>query len=247
MPRRRFVARTGDNDNDGWIDAEDPDCQAGVAEGGYHAFAQCNDGVDNDGDGLIDREDVGCSSALDDMERGVAYPHCRDGIDNDLDGWIDAADPDCVIQEHLRDNDGDGLGNCEERFFGTSRSGADTDADSVPDPIEIRFNTSAVNDDLLDDYDRDHTPNGAEVRLGTDPRFNDAGGRARNSYRYTVDEIGITRRASEIGGYGRVDCNDGIDNDLDGLADAEDPDCQSSAATNRVADHRAHLPRWHRQ
>lgn len=217
-----------DNDLDGWFDAEDPDCQAGVVEGGLHEFAQCNDGEDNDGDGLVDREDEGCSSALDDMERGVAYPHCRDGIDNDLDGWIDAADPDCIIQEHLRDNDGDGLGNCEERFFGTSRSGADTDADSVPDPIEIRFNTSAVNDDLLDDYDRDHTPNGSEVRLGTDPRFNDAGGRARNSYRYTVDEIGITRRASEIGGYTRVDCNDGIDNDYDGFADAEDPDCQSS-------------------
>ena len=217
-----------DNDADGWIDAEDPDCQAGNAEAGYHQWAQCNDGEDNDGDGLIDRDDDGCASAMDDMERGVAFPYCRDGIDNDLDGWTDAADPDCIVQEQLRDTDGDGLGNCEERFFGTSRSGADTDVDSLPDPVEIRFNTSAVNDDLLDDYDRDHTPNGSEVRLGTDPRFNDAGGRARNSYRYTVNELGITRRASEIGGYARTACNDGIDNDGDGLIDSEDLECQSS-------------------
>jgi hypothetical protein len=243
-----------DNDGDGWIDAEDPDCQSSrdemstceddldndgddltdaedpdCADGGPEGWVpECNDGRDNDGDGLIDRDDDGCSSASDQTERGSAHPYCRDGLDNDLDGWTDAADPDCITQEQLRDNDGDGLGNCEERFFGTSRSGADTDADGLPDPVEIRFDISAVNDDLLDDYDRDHTSNGDEVRLGTDPRFNDAGGRARNSYRYQVKELGIVRHAAEIGGTTRTACNDGLDNDGDGLADSLDPDCATA-------------------
>jgi hypothetical protein len=79
----------------------------------------------------------------------------------------------------------------------------------------------------LDDYDRDNSSNGDEVRLGTDPRFNDAAGRARNSYRYQVDELGLTRRATEIGGFSLTACNDGLDNDGDDRADADDPDCLS--------------------
>ena len=223
-----------DNDGDGLTDAADPNCLAGEPEI-EPTDAQCNDSVDNDGDGLIDAEDEGCSSASDQMEQGLAHPWCRDGEDNDLDGWTDAADPDCITQEHLRDTDGDMLGNCEERFFGTSRAGADTDADGLPDPVEIRFNISAVNDDLLDDYDRDHTSNGDEVRLGTDPRFNDAGGRARSSYRYQVDELGLTRRAAEIGGYTLAACNDGVDNDGDELVDAHDPECQSPLQQTELA------------
>lgn len=215
-----------DNDGDGIDDDEDPDCLDHRVEPGI-GDADCNDGLDNDGDGLIDSEDEGCASALDDTEEGTAHPWCRDGEDNDLDGWIDGADPDCITQDHLRDSDGDMLGNCEERFFGTSRAGADTDADGIPDPVEIRFNVSAVNDDLLDDYDRDNTGNGDEVRRGTDPRYNDAGGRARNSYRYMIDELGITRRATEIGGYTLTACNDGHDNDGDGMIDSLDEDCRS--------------------
>jgi hypothetical protein len=221
-----------DNDNDGWVDGADPDCQAGQAEtvpaAGDAPRPQCNDGEDNDNDGFIDQADEGCSHGLDDDEQGIAPAGCRDGVDNDLDGWVDGADPDCVAQEHLRDNDGDGLSDCEERFYGTNRQGADTDADGLPDAVEVRFDVSAVNNDLLDDYDRDHAPNGTEIRLGTDPRFNDAGGRARNSYRYAIQSLGVSRRATEIGGLTLHACNDGQDNDGDGLIDGDDGDCQSA-------------------
>jgi hypothetical protein len=57
------VAATCDNgsddDSDGWIDLEDPDCSSGGQELGLGAGG-CNDGEDNDGDGTVDREDSDC-------------------------------------------------------------------------------------------------------------------------------------------------------------------------------------------
>ena len=48
-----------DNDSDGKIDANDPECAFGNKyEDGRKE--QCSDGVDNDGDGKIDADDIGC-------------------------------------------------------------------------------------------------------------------------------------------------------------------------------------------
>jgi hypothetical protein len=80
-----------DNDDDGWIDDADPDCDGGEAlEAGFGTTA-CNDGLDNDGDSLTDADDPDCTDARNLSER----PECDDGVDNDGDGWIDDADPDC--------------------------------------------------------------------------------------------------------------------------------------------------------
>ncbi len=65
-----------DNDGDGLIDAEDPDCQCsgGSSEG---PLAQCSNCIDDDGDGGIDffnmngPSDSGCASGGDNDERGV--------------------------------------------------------------------------------------------------------------------------------------------------------------------------------
>lgn len=45
-----------DNDGDGLIDCQDPDCEANEA----CIDEVCNDGIDNDGDGLTDCEDSEC-------------------------------------------------------------------------------------------------------------------------------------------------------------------------------------------
>ena len=45
-----------DNDNDGFVDAEDPSCEA--------IDSECSDGEDNDNDGLIDIADPGCADRL---------------------------------------------------------------------------------------------------------------------------------------------------------------------------------------
>ena len=80
-----------DNDSDGWIDADDPDCTSGSSETGY-GTVECNDGTDNDSDGDIDADDVDCLDASDNYEDSY---DCADAIDNDGDGWIDLDDPAC--------------------------------------------------------------------------------------------------------------------------------------------------------
>ena len=60
-----------DDDADGYIDADDPDCDRnGTEEVGY-GDTQCNDGIDNNNDGSMDAEDSNCDDAFDDTERLV--------------------------------------------------------------------------------------------------------------------------------------------------------------------------------
>jgi len=121
-----------DDDDDGWTDADDPDCASGDEETGYGETA-CNDGEDNDADGLIDAEDDWCDDASGEYESDP----CDDGEDNDGDGWTDADDPDCATgDEELDfddswecndgvDNDGDGDTDAD-----------DDDCDSAMDELE---------------------------------------------------------------------------------------------------------------
>jgi len=103
-----------DNDCDGLVDLNDPDCQEPE---------KC-DGLDNDGDGEIDEDFPGlgdpCSVGLGECQRdgiivckatgsgttcsttpgrkkpeGPAGCDCADGLDNDCDGLIDLDDPNC--------------------------------------------------------------------------------------------------------------------------------------------------------
>ncbi len=141
-----------DDDNDGWTDAEDPDCASGTEETGL-GTTQCNDGIDNDGDGKKDSKDSLCDSATDDDES-----NCSDGLDNDHDGLTDAADPECVAGGNETasdapdcadglDNDGDGwtdaadpdcAAGARELGYGTAgcNDGVDNDADGLVDSID---------------------------------------------------------------------------------------------------------------
>ena len=100
-----------DNDCDGFIDCDDPDCagQSGCA------VEICDDGKDNDGDGLVDCNDPDCFAFCNPTEV------CDDGKDNDGDGLVDCNDPDCFefcnsaeICDDGKDNDGDGLVDCND-------------------------------------------------------------------------------------------------------------------------------------
>lgn len=72
-----------DDDQDGAIDCEDPDCDGACLE-------TCEDGRDNDGDGLTDCADSDCWYA-----RRCVETTCGDGVDDELDGLTDCQDPDC--------------------------------------------------------------------------------------------------------------------------------------------------------
>ena len=128
-----------DNDLDGLIDSDDPDCLK----------YECSDGIDNDRDGSIDSDDSNCSDSIYENGSGKSYidergilsyydsegkdikvgngtsrlvwigveTNCTDGIDNDGDRLIDSDDTEsCTNYSRYEgdcddgiDNDGDGL------------------------------------------------------------------------------------------------------------------------------------------
>jgi len=86
-----------DNDNDGKIDLDDPDCDKSEDdnESSPPTPLQCSDGIDNDADNLIDMLDPGCEALVDNNESNNYLPACSDGLDNDADQVIDMRDPGC--------------------------------------------------------------------------------------------------------------------------------------------------------
>ncbi len=84
-----------DDDNDGYIDCHDPDCE-------QDPFCQtpeeiCDNGLDDDDDDLIDCDDPDC-----DQFASCQFPDeiCDNGMDDDNDGYIDCDDQDCFEAPH---------------------------------------------------------------------------------------------------------------------------------------------------
>jgi hypothetical protein len=111
-----------DNDCDGLIDCDDPDCDADPACPSLIEWPNCFDGQDNDFDGLTDCADTtDCQGETEDSTCGIGEcaatgtktclsngtledtctpgnptPEvCTGGLDEDCDGLTDCADPDC--------------------------------------------------------------------------------------------------------------------------------------------------------
>lgn len=89
------------------------------------------------------------------------------------------------------DDDKDGLNACEERLLGTDDTLVDSDADGIPDPIELISGTNYLAIDSLKDPDFDGVLNRNEVRGHTDPRANDAQEQLDLAYRYEQFDEGI--------------------------------------------------------
>ncbi|MCA9513967.1 MAG: VWA domain-containing protein [Myxococcales bacterium] len=139
--------------------------------------------VDSDADGVCD--------CAEDASGACQGPGGRDCVDADEDGLCDCPDADADGFCDYADRDGDLLRDCEEIYRGTAQNGADSDADGVPDLLEVRLRTSAVEPDTARDLDFDQTPNGDEVLGGTDPLCGDAAFRSRTAIRYTLEERGL--------------------------------------------------------
>jgi hypothetical protein len=111
----------------------------------------------------------------------------KDGLCDCLDANLDGlCDP-----ENYTDLDGDGLVDCEERYTGTNRRGADSDGDGLLDFLEFRFGTNPEIDDTADDLDWDGVPNGEEVKTATDPHHTSQDGRSNLAYLYNVEESSV--------------------------------------------------------
>lgn len=153
--------------------------------------------VDSDGDGLSDVYElqIGTDPTLRDTDGDGFSDFLEDRLRNAGFDPLDPTDADCAISDeddyNRRDDDGDGLLNCEERFLGTNPRLIDSDADGIPDWLEVRAGTSPINDDTLEDLDRDGRSNWEEVRDHTDPTRADADDHAQIAYRYDLRRAGI--------------------------------------------------------
>ncbi len=130
-----------DNDHDGLVDCQDPDCRWTSGQCGEiiprlpfdpkaeNTAARCRDGIDNDLDGTFDCGDRNCQSIAElCCVTEFTNDRCSDGKDNDNNGFADCADYGClhgkfvtVCQETTdaackdgKDNDGDKLKDCED-------------------------------------------------------------------------------------------------------------------------------------
>ncbi|MBI2529862.1 MAG: PKD domain-containing protein [Candidatus Diapherotrites archaeon] len=132
-----------DDDGDGLIDADDPEC-----------VEICADGLDNDADGKID-EGCGeiCWDAIDNDADGKIdedcdsppKEKCSDSIDNDQDGLVDEGCP--FIFTECIDTDEDAICNEDEIMkFNTDPENADTDNDCVNDGQEIKYDLTDPTD-----------------------------------------------------------------------------------------------------
>jgi hypothetical protein len=144
--------------------------------------------VDTDGDGLTDEEELlaGTSPFVADTDGDgfsdlLEVRQTNAGLDPLFSG-----DADCSMETDRRDDDGDGLLNCEERYFGTNSRLIDSDGDGFPDDVEVRMGTNPAAPDTLNDTDFDGALNGVEVAGHTDPLHNDVADFSLIAYRYSL-------------------------------------------------------------
>jgi LPXTG-motif cell wall-anchored protein len=135
-------------------------------------------------------------------------PQCSDMVDNDNDGVIDAADPGCHSDGNANNPDSYNPNDNSEADSGTSGSGGET---SAPECSDNRDNDG---DGRIDEND---------PGCHTDGNANNA-----NSYNADDDdERDAAGNAGSSGGGGAAQCADGVDNDGDGVIDADDPGCHT--------------------
>ncbi len=149
--------------------------------------------ADSDGDGLDDEEErlVGSDPLLADTDDDGFHDFLEVRLAASGFDPLDPSDADCTLGIDRVDTDGDGLLDCEERFVGTSRNFVDSDADGVPDVIELRYGSNPVTDDMRSDLDFDSARNADELRGHSDPVVNDASQRSAIAYRYDIKNKGL--------------------------------------------------------
>ena len=254
-----------DNDGDGKIDLQDPDCLSKnddserrkdpkcKSPSGHTEFEECRNSIDDDRDGAIDATDPGCWKTpgvpssydpnLDNEGRDIVQ--CKDGIDNDHDGKIDMADPGCSSPQ---DNDEyDAKTQCSD--------GIDNDHDGKIDMADPGCSSPQDNDEYdakaqcCDGIDNDHDGRTDMADPGcSSPQDNDEyDAKTQCSDGIDNDRDGASDLADyscsnawdDDESYPKSQCQDGVDNDADGLTDLSDPGCSTSQDNDECDDAQA--------
>ena len=239
-----------DDDADGQVDCEDPDCANAI----ICQEEICNNGSDDNGDGLVDCEDPQCVVFC-------APPEdCTDGRDNDLDGHADCQDIDCTGTPVCTGS------SCVVHFdFGTLHRGAIVAADwsTAVTPNSFIASCGGAGPDFTAAFTLDAPSNvllhltqtgshsltlsteagpgtsclTGELACLTSPGVHMPGTWSFSQLpaaRYFVNIDATTEDATgmgrlEIQTVGPLDewCANGIDDNGDGLADCADPQCSA--------------------
>ena len=224
-----------DNDNNGFKDCEDQNCQAFVfcsqtEENKENTLAACQDGIDNDGDTLPDCDDSECS-AFTICNQTTPTPEtpaventvqlCSDNIDNDNNGTKDCDDANCKAfsmcapAEEGKENT---LAACMDKEDNDGDGKTDCDDEECKSfnvcngqDLSQTGEESTVAACYFDGIDND----GDTLIDCDDP----------NCKIYTFcQELEPTKENTQTA------CTDKIDNDDDGYVDCDDPDCAEVAA-----------------
>jgi len=207
--------------------------------------ATCTDGLDNDCDALSDSEDPDCMI--------IAETECFDGMDNDSDGLSDCADSDCEGSIDGACDTGDpgicsaGASTCsggaeecvpdsEPQTEGpagdtTCSDGLDNDCDALSDSADPDC-TVIAETECFDGLDNDSDG----LFDCADPDCERSEGGACNTGEPGICAVGtlictsgqqvcVQDLQAEPESNDSVNCDDGLDNDCDGLTDLEDPEC----------------------
>lgn len=147
--------------------------------------------VDSDGDGILDDTEfelgmnrLSLDSDGDGFSDALEYAERRNGFDPTL------PTPGCEDPDLRRDVDADGLAECEELILRTSTELFDTDADGLPDGLEVQVGSDPARPDALSDADLDGVRNGDEVRFHTSIAVPEANQRSKLAYRYRTESLG---------------------------------------------------------
>jgi len=202
------------------------------------AADNCNDGLDNDCDGLADAEDPDC------ILPPPAETECFDGIDDDGDGAIDCADSDCA---------GAANGECDTGIPGVCATGQTQCLEGTAQCVQTVLPSTEICDDTLDNdcdgladaEDPDCAPPVGETGCfdgidddgdgAIDCADSDCAGATDGECDTGIPGVCATGQTQCVEGSAQCVqtvlpsteiCDDTLDNNCDGLADADDPDCQ---------------------
>lgn len=149
--------------------------------------------IDSDADGLSDEleDKVGTDPGFQDTDEDGFSDLLEHRLSLSGSDPLDPTDADCLADIDRLDNDGDGLRDCEERFFGTNVGAYDTDNDGFGDGIEVLAGLNPGLDDTLLDVDFDGVRSNNELRAHSRVDQDDVLELSEHAYRYKVIEDGF--------------------------------------------------------
>jgi len=251
LESRELCDNGEDDDGDGSADCADPDCFSNPLCAGSEI---CSNGFDDDGDGLVDCDDPDCAESQECQDDEI----CDNGLDDDGDGQVDCDDGDCnghpacggcdpdLVLGPLSPGDTRSLvvDNSEAAGLPTPSCAAGPPAYhvsfSVAVGFHLRLSASSLGGALVVALLREEEPG---VTCETDELRCDEVGEALQmeqtglppgTYRLVVApaETAVTAQLqlsfSLLPGSEEL-CDNGADDDGDGLVDCADPECAGTA------------------